>query len=561
MPSIDFEALFAVAPAAVLVLSPADDFAVVAVNDAYLHATMTTRDGIVGRGLFDVFPDNPMDPNASGAANLRQSLERVRTTRRPDHMALQKYDIRRPADAGAGFEERWWSPTNTPVLDADGNVACIIHCVVDATEQRRHEEQLRQARTDAEWARERTARLQALSAALSVAASTNDIAEALVSYGAPVLGAVGIIVARATSDGKALEIMRAGDLAEDIRTEWERIPLEARVPLADAARTRSPIYLEGRADWQARYPDLIPLLEATGHCANAIAPIVAGEKLLGVIGAAYDHDQPFDDVNRAILLTVAEQVGFALQRARLLEAEQAARAEAELANSAKSQFLAVMSHELRTPLNAIGGHAQLIEMGIHGPVTPEQLTALERIQRSQRHLLGLINAVLNYAKVDAGAVQYAAEMVVLDDVLATCEALIAPQARAKGLALTYAGCDRLTRLWADREKVQQVVLNLLSNAVKFTEPGGVVKISWASDADRVAITVGDTGRGIPADQLERVFQPFVQLDVRLTRTQEGTGLGLAISRDLARGMGGDLVVESTERVGSAFTLTLPARAR
>ena len=240
----------------------------------------------------------------------------------------------------------------------------------------------------------------------------------------------------------------------------------------------------------------------------------------------------------------------------------AAHQQAADASRAKSEFLAVMSHELRTPLNAIGGYAELIEMGLRGPVTPEQRADLERIQRSQRHLLGLINGVLNYARLEGGTVDYAIEDVPLDDVLATCEALTAPQVRARGLELAFAGCDASLAARADREKVRQVVLNLLSNAVKFTEPGGRVAMSCAATGeDMVAVRVADTGRGIPAEQLERVFQPFVQVDARLARTQEGVGLGLAISRDLARGMGGDLTVESEVGAGSTFTLTLPRAVR
>ena len=237
---------------------------------------------------------------------------------------------------------------------------------------------------------------------------------------------------------------------------------------------------------------------------------------------------------------------------------EAARAEAEAANRTKSEFLATISHEYRTPLNAIGGYAELIEIGVHGPVTPEQRTALDRIQRSQRHLLGLINGVLNYAKVDAGAVLYNSEKVLLDEAVATCEALSAPQARAKRLSLRFTGCDPRLAARADREKVQQVVLNLLSNAIKFTAPGGSVDVQCVRVGDsQVAVHVSDTGLGIAAEQMERVFQPFVQIDAGLTRTQEGTGLGLAISRDLARGMNGDLKVESVEGQGSTFTITLP----
>ena len=254
----------------------------------------------------------------------------------------------------------------------------------------------------------------------------------------------------------------------------------------------------------------------------------------------------------------------AAERDRLLEAEREARAESEVAqreaegaNRAKSEFLAVMSHELRTPLNAIGGYAELMEMGIRGPVTQAQLEDLHRIQVSQRHLLGLINEVLNYAKVETGTVRYDLATVRVRDVLAAAEALVAPQTSAKGLTLMIGTCPPDLTVRADAEKLRQILVNLLSNAMKFTERGGRIALECAPSESIVEITVCDSGIGIPAEQLERIFEPFVQVRAELTRTAEGTGLGLAISRDLARGMGGDLRAESKEGKGSVFTLTLP----
>ena len=235
-----------------------------------------------------------------------------------------------------------------------------------------------------------------------------------------------------------------------------------------------------------------------------------------------------------------------------------ARADAEAANRTKGEFLAVMSHELRTPLNAIGGYVELLEMGIHGPVTSQQRDALARIQHSQRHLLGLINQVLNYTRVETGTVTYDIADVPVSEALASAEALVVPQVRARGLSYVIGRCDPALAARADPEKLRQILLNLLTNAIKFTEAGGEIGVSCEAREAVVAIAVRDTGIGIQADKLASVFEPFVQVDARFTRTREGVGLGLAISRDLARGMGGDLTAESEPGVGSTFTLTLPA---
>jgi signal transduction histidine kinase len=375
-----------------------------------------------------------------------------------------------------------------------------------------------------------------------------------------IFDAAGTVIVRLDADRGELEILGHSDMPADIHQAWQRFPADADVPLAHVVRTGEPLFLESRDDWQSRFPDGIPLLEASGHHANAVAPLLVNGVAIGSLGVAFTGPRVFSDEDRALLRSTAQHAGLALERARLVEAERASRREAELANRSKSEFLAVMSHELRTPLNAIGGYAELMEMGLHGPVTPEQTTALARIQRSQRHLLGLINGVLNYARVEGGHVHYDIADVVMDEVLATCEALIAPQARAKNVALTFSGCDAQLHARGDGEKVQQIILNLLSNGVKFTEPGGRLEMSCGTSSAApacVEVRVTDTGSGIEPHQLDRVFQPFVQLDARLTRTREGTGLGLAISRDLARGMGGDLTLMSTPGVGSTFILTLP----
>jgi PAS domain S-box-containing protein len=245
------------------------------------------------------------------------------------------------------------------------------------------------------------------------------------------------------------------------------------------------------------------------------------------------------------------------ERKRAESAERVARLDAERANRVKGEFLAVMSHELRTPLNAIGGYTDLIDMGLRGPVTAAQRADLARIRRSQQHLLGLINDVLNFAKLESGRAHFAITDVSLREALDDVESLVGPQVAARGLRYAASSCEPTVWARADREKLQQVLVNLLSNAAKFTEPPGTIALSCESDGTVVRVHVRDTGMGIPPDRLAHIFDPYVQVDPRLARSRDGAGLGLAISRDLARAMGGDLTVASTLGVGSVFTLTLP----
>jgi signal transduction histidine kinase len=230
---------------------------------------------------------------------------------------------------------------------------------------------------------------------------------------------------------------------------------------------------------------------------------------------------------------------------------------AEHANNAKTQFLRAMSHELRTPLNAISGYTEILEMGIRGTVNPAQVKDLGRIKRASAYLLRLINDVLTIARLE-GARPLHLVSIAVNPVLSEVESLCILQAKANGLELSVAECEHEMFACADAERFQQILLNLVTNAVKFTAKGGRINVTCDDDSGAVRVRVQDTGVGVRMLDLERVFEPFVQIDRHLTtETQQGVGLGLSISRELARAMSGDLTLESIEGVGSTFTLTLP----
>jgi PAS domain S-box-containing protein len=316
----------------------------------------------------------------------------------------------------------------------------------------------------------------------------------------------------------------------------------------------------------------------------AVPVIARSGEVLG--GLFFGHGQPnvFTERTERLVIGIASWASVAMDNARLytaarreLEARQRSEAAAErareaadAANRAKAEFLAAMSHELRTPLNAIAGYAQLMELGVPDPLPATHREYLGRIQRSQSHLLGLINQVLSYARLEAGRVEYDLREVSGKEMLELVEPFVRPQVMAKSLAYECVFPDSHVRVRADPEKVVQILINLVSNAVKFTPPGGRVTLSAAmadppsltqgdsAQRNGVVFRVADTGMGIPAERLEDIFDPFVQVNGTLTREEGGAGLGLSISRDLARGMGGELTAVSTLGGGSVFSLVLPS---
>ncbi|HYO76731.1 MAG TPA: PAS domain-containing sensor histidine kinase [Thermoanaerobaculia bacterium] len=234
-----------------------------------------------------------------------------------------------------------------------------------------------------------------------------------------------------------------------------------------------------------------------------------------------------------------------------------ARRIAEEASAAKAKFLSMMSHDLRTPLTAISGHADLLGAGLHGALAHDQQYVVQRIREASRDLARMIDDVLSFAQLDSGQVAMRPQRVSMKVAFARAEAMV--HMRLEQAKLSFSStCDDETIVTADPDRLQQILLNLLTNAIKFTAAGGSIIVACERDGEKVLIRVRDTGSGIPPQQLERVFDPFVQLDTPVhNATQRGIGLGLAISRDLARAMDGELTADSTPGEGSVFTLELP----
>jgi PAS domain S-box-containing protein len=529
------EALLASAPIGIAFLD--GNLCVVRINDALAHTIGCTVEQCTGKTVRELSPPGLWPV-------IEPALRRV--AERGEAIHDFEFSGRQP-----GRDDlRHWIASVFPVRAQGERLYGVGAVVRDVTGRVRGAERERaQAR--------RREQSYALADALVGAVTTREVIAAVVEHGAAAMSADGCVVALRTPDGKFIDLLGTNGMPSDVAAEWQRIAISAPTPLSYVARTGDPLFLESAADWHAHFPALARLAADVGHAANVVVPLAIGGHPIGALGLAFEKGRNFSEDERAFAQILARQCSLALERARLLEAEREARSEADAANQVKTQFLATMSHELRTPLNAIGGYAELLELGIHGPVTEEQRDVLARIQRSQHHLLSLINNVLNLVKLDTHHVRFDIAPVSIESALKFVADMTGPLLEAKRMRFETRGCTSDLAVHADIEKLRQILLNLLSTAIKFTEEGGAIAIECESDAHTVLLRVEDTGVGIAADQLEKIFEPFVQVDRRLNRPMEGTGLGLAISRELARGMGGELTVESRPGTGSIFTLSLP----
>ena len=409
------------------------------------------------------------------------------------------------------------------------------------------------ARALAEWERASRERLTLAQAMVEVGTETD--LERVIAGGSERLRAfldaavVSVTVAGSGSGGASRILMPGND--------WDQFQPElyAASPSHRAIQSRIPVATDLRLEV---WPEAIQQFALHHDLGPTLAvPLLSAGELIGVVTLVRRGTGPMftaAEVQRAELMV--QPLAVAMRVATLFEQLRRANDELAAASRHKSEFLATMSHELRTPLNSILGFSQLLESSDFGDLNDRQLRYVDHIHSSGKHLLALINDVLDLSKVEAGQLELAIERVNLEEAVDQCLAKMRPQGDAKRLRLRSEGLSGVA-VRADPRRLQQVLLNLLSNAVKFTPEEGEVKVSAGSAGDEVLISVRDNGVGIPTEDLERVFEQFIQLRSGRTRSQEGTGLGLALSRRLLALMGGSIEVHSQIGKGSVFTIRLP----
>lgn len=539
----NFRALFQALPGLYLVLTP--DLIIVAASDAYLRATLTEREAIVGRHLFEVFPDNPNDPQADGVSNLRASLERVLQLRRPDAMAVQKYDVRRP---DGSFEEKYWSPLNTPVLNESGDVQWIIHRVEDVTEivRLKHEEAERDS-----FSQEQQRIIAQLRAA------NEDLA-------------------------KSQEALRESDirfrgLIEELNTR------EAHLRSILATVPDAMVIIDGRGTIQS-FSATAELLfghaagEVQGHNVSMLMPEpyhhehdsylsryhATGEKrIIGVgrvvVGQRKDGSTfPMElSVGEVALEGKKQFIGFVRDLTRRQEGERLLHeVQSELLHisrlSTMGEMASALAHELNQPLSAIANYLQGSKRLLQNSTddrAPMIMEAMEKAAEQAVRAGQVIQRLRDF--VARGETEKRIESI--KKLVEEASALALVAAKDQSVRVNLLLDPSIDLVLVDKVQIQQVLLNLMRNALEAmqtSERRELVVSTSPADDDMVAVDVADTGCGISPSIASQLFQPFV------TTKSQGMGIGLSISRTIINSHGGQITVESNPGEGTTFRFTL-----
>lgn len=413
------------------------------------------------------------------------------------------------------------------------------------------------ARAEAERAAELTRRLQEITAAFARTLSSEEAARTTLDFAQDLLLAESGVVYRMSDAGDALELVLARGLADVVVESFKRVPLDVAMPVTDAVRTRELVVLPARADALQRYQGIEEINRHVASDAWIAVPFLHDGMAVGAVALGFGGGRQLSGSDAALADALARHCAQAMERARLLEAEREARAEAERANQAKSDLLAKVSHETRQPVHASLGWVDTLDLELHGPLNAAQRDALRRIKQNQTRLLGVLNDLLDMSRIAAGKLEMDVQRVIVADVVDSVESAVAPLMRLKEIRYDFCRPPADVTVMADADQLVGILTNLLSNAGKFTPAGGEVRVTCDVSTTQVRLNVEDTGIGIPSDLHERVFEPFFQVESGFTRTTMGTGLGLSISRASARAMGGDVLLDSARVGGSRFTVVLP----